>query len=96
MIPTSLFGIDTKECNDFFDSLPRLLEVSEIEDPTYERMLYDTLELEGYNQIKKINKYIGFKEQDWNEEINQEIISTLEITNYPDVSMIENLSLIHI
>lgn len=91
MIPTSLFGIDTKECNDFFDSLPGLLEVSEIEDPTYERMLYDTLELEGYNQIKKINKYIGFKEQDWNEEINQEIISTLEITNYPDVSMIENL-----
>ena len=77
MIPTSLFGIDAKECDDFFNSL--LMndpEVSEIEDPTYERMLYDTLELEGYNQIKKINKYIGFKEQDWNEEICQEIIST--------------------
>ena len=46
-------------------------------------MLYDTLELEGYNQIKKINKYIGFKEQDWNEEINQENIDkTKSVLSY--------------
>ena len=91
MIPTSLFGIDTKECNEFFNSLPELLESSEIEDPEYEKMLYDTLELKGYDRIKKINEYLGFKEQNWDDEINQEIIYTLEITNYPDVSMIENL-----
>tara|TARA_B100001540_G_scaffold317664_1_gene351982 strand:- start:8022 stop:8582 length:561 start_codon:yes stop_codon:yes gene_type:complete len=91
LIPTSLFGIDTKECDDFFNLLPELLEISEIENPDYERMLYDTLELNGYNQIKKINEYIGFEEQNWDDEINQEIISTLEITKYPDISMIENL-----
>jgi hypothetical protein len=45
LIPTSLFGIDTKECDDFFNLLPELLEISEIENPDYERMLYDTLEL---------------------------------------------------
>ena len=91
MIPTSLFGIDTEACNEFFKLLPELLIISEIEDPEYESMLYDTLELEGFEQIKKINKYIGFDEQKWDDEINQEIISTLEITKYPDVSMVENL-----
>tara|TARA_Y100001968_G_C19308834_1_gene693054 strand:+ start:327 stop:881 length:555 start_codon:yes stop_codon:yes gene_type:complete len=91
LIPTSLFGIDTEACNEFFKLLPELLIISEIEDPEYESMLYDTLELEGFEQIKKINKYIGFDEQKWDDEINQEIISTLEITKYPDVSMVENL-----
>ena len=91
MIPTSLFGINSQLCNDFFDLLPELLKNSDIENPEYEKMLYDTLELEGYQQIKKINTFIGYKEQNWNEEINQEILSTLEITQYPDVSMLENL-----
>tara|TARA_B100000945_G_scaffold65828_1_gene49259 strand:+ start:2097 stop:2663 length:567 start_codon:yes stop_codon:yes gene_type:complete len=91
LIPTSLFEIDTEACNEFFKLLPELLIKSEIEDPEYESMLYDTLELNGYDQIKKINKYIGFDEQKWDDEINQEIIYTLEITNYPDVSMLENL-----
>tara|TARA_B100001123_G_C15126043_1_gene953359 strand:- start:421 stop:936 length:516 start_codon:yes stop_codon:yes gene_type:complete len=78
-------------CNEFFKLLPKLLEESEINDPDYEKMLYITLELNGYEQIKKINEYIGFKELNWGEEINQEIVSTLEVTNYPNISMVENL-----
>ena len=91
MIPTSLFGIDSEMCNDFFLSLPELLKNSDINNPKYEKMLYETLELDGYEQIKCINKYLGFKEIDWGNEINQEIVATLEVTNYPDVSMVENL-----
>ena len=91
MIPTSLYGIDSKKCDDFFLSLPKLLEDSNINDPTYEKMLYATLELNGYEQIKKINTHIGFEEHKWSDEINQEIISTLEVTKYPNVSMVENL-----
>jgi hypothetical protein len=78
-------------CDEFFSSLPKLLEVSDIHNPAYEKMLYATLELDGYEQIKKINKYIGFEEPEWGDEINQEIVSTLEVTNYLNVSMVENL-----
>ncbi|RAH14724.1 MAG: hypothetical protein CMB56_004570 [Methanobacteriota archaeon] len=91
MIPTSLFGINSSMCNEFFDLLPDLLKKSEIEDPEYEKMLYDTLELEGYDQIEKINEYIDFQSEKWGDEIYQEILSTLEITKYPEVSMLENL-----
>tara|TARA_B100001113_G_C21077678_1_gene608419 strand:+ start:270 stop:851 length:582 start_codon:yes stop_codon:yes gene_type:complete len=91
LIPTSLFGINSELCNEFFNILPELLEKSEIEDPEYEKMLYDTLELEGFEQIENINEYINFKSEKWGEEINQEILSTLEITKYPDVSMLQNL-----
>ena len=97
MIPTSLFGINAKLCNDFFKSLPELLEISDVNNPEYEKMLYETLELNGFKQLEKINEYVGFHEHNWGDEINQEIISTLEITKYPDVSMIENLlSLEHV
>lgn len=91
MIPTSLFGINSKLCNEFFDQLPGLLKKSEIEDPEYEKMLYDTLELEGHDQIEKINNYINFESEKWGDEVYQEILSTLEITKYPDVSMLQNL-----
>ena len=91
MIPTSLFGINSKMCNDFFLLLPKLLESSEINDPEYEKMLYKTLELKGFKQIECINEYVGFEEKEWGDDINQEIVATLEITNYPDVSMVENL-----
>ena len=91
MIPTSLFGINAKLCNEFFKELPELLELSDINNPEYEKMLYETLELNGFEQLEKINEYVGFKKQNWGDEINQEIISTLEITKYPDVSMVENL-----
>ena len=39
LIPTSLFGINSELCNEFFKILPELLEKSEIEDPEYEKML---------------------------------------------------------
>ncbi len=78
-------------CNKFFLILPTLLESSNIHDPVYEKMLYATLELKGYEQIKKINEYIGFDGFDWGDDINQEIISTLEVTDYLNISMVENL-----
>ena len=86
-----MFGINAKLCNEFFKELPELLELSDINNPEYEKMLYETLELNGFEQLEKINEYVGFKKQNWGDEINQEIISTLEITKYPDVSMVENL-----
>ena len=55
-------------CDEFFLSLPKLLEDSDIHEPAYEKMLYATLELEGYDQIKKINEYIGFEEFGWEDE----------------------------
>ena len=93
MIPTSLYGIDSKKCDDFFLSLPRLLEGSNINDPTYEKMLYATLELDGYEQIKKINTYIGFEEHEWSDEINQEIKEAFEFaknSSFPEQSSLSD------
>ena len=88
MIPVALYGIDTKQCEDFFNQFQELLDTVQ---SGYEETLYLLQGKLGLEHLKLIDEWSGYPQLSLHEEVAQEILSVLDIISYPDAALIESL-----
>lgn len=91
MIPVALHGVDIVACDEFFASLPDLLEQANITDVEYEEMLYRIEGELSLRHIHMINDWLGKNTTVWGSEVTQEVLTALNVIRYPDVTLVESL-----
>ena len=88
LIPVALFGINSEMCENFFEQFQELLTP---EKEGYEELLY---KIEGQlkmEHLSLIDEWSGYTPLNIHDDVAQEILSILEISSFPDVSIFESL-----
>ena len=88
MIPVALYGIDTEQCDDFFNQFQELLDTVQ---HRYEKMLYMIRGKLKLDHLKLIDEWSGYPQLVVDEEVAQEVLSVLDTISYPDAALIESL-----
>tara|TARA_B100000131_G_scaffold87639_2_gene84469 strand:- start:209 stop:745 length:537 start_codon:yes stop_codon:yes gene_type:complete len=88
VIPVALFGIDVEMCEEFFERFQELLGP---EEEGYEAMLYRIEGQLDMEHLAIIDEWAGYTPLSVHDDVAQEILSILEVSSYPDVSILESL-----
>lgn len=89
MIPVALYGIDVEGCERFYQQFSELLDTTD--DERYIELLF---QIEGklcIEHLQQIDQWSSATPLALPVEVVQEVLSVLNISNYPDVSLIEGL-----
>jgi hypothetical protein len=92
----ALLNLDRERLRPFFDRVPELFHAhhhSEDQDPLgYEELLYRIYKPYNGSMLDMIDRWAMFKERDWREDVQLEVMLFLYAIRYPDSLLLESLS----